>query len=115
MQGARAERYLYLFEKVLLIGKKREDGLISVKTHIPCNNLMLIESLQKEPLGFNVIPFTNPSIQYTILARNVDQKKLWTHEIKRLILENYGSTIPTKVKELILKSSKSLVGSANNN
>ncbi|XP_033625452.1 uncharacterized protein LOC117288707 isoform X1 [Asterias rubens] len=107
MQGARAERYLYLFEKVLLIGKKREDTLISVKTHIPCNNLMLIESLQKEPLGFNVIPFNNPSIQYTILARNVDQKKLWTHEIKRLILENYGSTIPTKVKDLILKSTTS--------
>ena len=34
MQGARAERYLYLFEKVLLIGKRREDGLISIKTHI---------------------------------------------------------------------------------
>ncbi|XP_038074098.1 uncharacterized protein LOC119742138 isoform X2 [Patiria miniata] len=107
MQGARAERYLYLFEKVLLIGKKREDGLISVKTHIPCSNLMLIESIQKEPLGFNVIPFDNPSIQYTILARNVDQKKLWSHEIKRLILENYGSTIPTKVYELILRSTMS--------
>ena len=34
LQGARAERYLYLFEKELLIGKKREDGLINVKTHI---------------------------------------------------------------------------------
>ena len=29
---------------------------------------MLIDSIQKEPLGFNVIPFNNPAIQYTILV-----------------------------------------------
>ena len=45
MQGARAERYLYLFEKVLLIGKKREDTLISVKTHIPVSDLSLMKSV----------------------------------------------------------------------
>ncbi|XP_022083019.1 uncharacterized protein LOC110975147 isoform X3 [Acanthaster planci] len=107
MQGARAERYLYLFEKVLLIGKKREDGLISIKTHISCSNLMLIESIQKEPLGFNVLPFDNPSIQYTILARSMDQKKLWSHEIKKLILQNFESKIPSNSYELILRSTMS--------
>ncbi|XP_072031848.1 uncharacterized protein [Amphiura filiformis] len=104
LQGARAERYLYLFEKVLLIGKKREDGLINVKTHISCSNLMLIDSIHKEPLGFNVIPFDNPAIQYTIMAKSLEQKVQWTHEIKRMMLENYGSNIPANVKELILKS-----------
>ncbi|XP_072172095.1 uncharacterized protein [Diadema setosum] len=103
MQGARGDRFIYLFEKALLIGKKHENtNLISIKTQIKCSNLMLIESIPKEPLGFNVIPFDNADIQYTIIAKTQEQKKQWTHEIKRLILENYESNIPTKVKELIL-------------
>ncbi|XP_030855466.1 uncharacterized protein LOC100891485 isoform X4 [Strongylocentrotus purpuratus] len=103
MHGARGDRFIYLFERALLIGKKHENtNLISIKTQITCANLMLIESVPKEPLGFNVIPFDNSDLQYTILAKSQEQKKQWTHEIKRLILENYQSNIPTKVKELIL-------------
>lgn len=99
----RAERYLYLFEKALLICK-RDDSLLTMKACIKCSNLMLCESLPKEPLAFNVVPFDQPSIQYTILAKTAEQKKIWTHEIKRLILENYQSSIPAKVKDLILKA-----------
>ncbi|XP_041469460.1 uncharacterized protein LOC121419177 isoform X3 [Lytechinus variegatus] len=103
MHGARGDRFIYLFERALLIGKKHENtNLISIKTQITCANLMLIESVPKEPLGFNVIPFDNSDLQYTIIAKSQEQKKQWTHEIKRLILENYQSNIPTKVKELIL-------------
>lgn len=53
MQGARAERYLYLFEKVLLIGKKREDGLISVKTHIPVSDFLLDQTFPRNKASHN--------------------------------------------------------------
>jgi len=31
-----------------------------------CSNLMLIESIPREPLGFHLIPFDCPRVQYTL-------------------------------------------------
>ncbi|CAL7939051.1 unnamed protein product [Xylocopa violacea] len=103
MRGAKAPRHAFLFDRMLLLTKKREDGLLVYKTHILCSNLMLIESIPGEPLSFHVIPFDNPRLQYTLQARNLEQKREWTLQIKRVILENYKAAIPLHARQLVLQ------------
>ena len=33
---------------------------------VQCSNLMLIESIPREPLGFHLVPFDCPRVQYTL-------------------------------------------------
>ncbi|XP_076308539.1 uncharacterized protein LOC143223952 [Tachypleus tridentatus] len=103
MFGAKALRHLFLFNKMLLIAKKKEEGILIYKTHIMCSNLMLIESIQGEPLCFHVIPFDNPRLQYTFQARNMEQKREWCLELKRVILENYNAVIPSHARQLVME------------
>ncbi|XP_076682095.1 guanine nucleotide exchange factor in mesoderm isoform X2 [Andrena cerasifolii] len=103
MRGAKAPRHAFLFDRMLLLTKKKEDGLLVYKAHIMCSNLMLIESIPGEPLSFHVIPFDNPRLQYTLQARNLEQKREWTLQIKRVILENYNAVIPSHARQLVLQ------------
>ncbi|KAF7383504.1 hypothetical protein HZH66_012854 [Vespula vulgaris] len=103
MRGAKAPRHAFLFDRMLLLTKKKEDGLLVYKAHIMCSNLMLIESIPGEPLSFHVIPFDNPRLQYTLQARNLEQKREWTLQIKRVILENYNAVIPSHARQLFLQ------------
>ncbi|XP_060568847.1 uncharacterized protein LOC132727398 isoform X2 [Ruditapes philippinarum] len=103
MFGVKASRQLFLFEKGVIIAKRKEDGMLSCKAVIPCNQLMLVESIPKEPLNFQIIPFDNPKAAHIIHARNLDQKRKWCQEIKRLILESYSKKIPDNVKDLIIE------------
>ncbi|XP_053984020.1 uncharacterized protein LOC128879156 isoform X2 [Hylaeus volcanicus] len=103
MLGAKAPRHAFLFDRMLLLTKKKEDGLLVYKAHIMCSNLMLIESIPGEPFSFHVIPFDNPRLQYTLQARNLEQKREWTFQIKRVILENYNAVIPSHARQLVLQ------------
>ncbi|KAL0116532.1 hypothetical protein PUN28_009889 [Cardiocondyla obscurior] len=103
MRGAKAPRHAFLFDRMLLLTKKKEDGLLVYKAHIMCSNLMLIESIPGEPFSFHVIPFDNPRLQYTLQARNLEQKREWTLQIKRVILENYNAVIPSHARQLVLQ------------
>ncbi|XP_076396774.1 guanine nucleotide exchange factor in mesoderm isoform X2 [Megachile rotundata] len=103
MRGAKAPRHAFLFDRMLLLTKKKEDGLLVYKAHIMCSNLMLIESIPGEPLSFHVIPFDNPRLQYTLQARNLEQKREWTLQIKRVMLENYNAEIPMHARQLVLQ------------
>lgn len=103
MRGAKAPRHAFLFDRMLLLTKKREDGLLVYKAHIMCSNLMLIESIPGEPFSFHVIPFDNPRLQYTLQARNLEQKREWTLQIKRVMLENYNAVIPSHARQLVLQ------------
>ncbi|XP_061162339.1 pleckstrin homology domain-containing family G member 3-like isoform X2 [Saccostrea echinata] len=105
--GAKTSRQVFLFEKGVVIAKRKEDSMLSCKVFILCSNLMLVESVPKEPLSFQVIPFDNPRGQHTLQARNLDQKRKWCQEIKRLILESYKEKIPEKVKGLVMQLGKS--------
>ncbi|XP_060071606.1 uncharacterized protein LOC132551478 [Ylistrum balloti] len=105
--GAKTSRHVFLFEKGILIAKKKEDSMLSSKGVILCSNLMLVESLPKEPLSFQIIPFDNPRGQHTLQARNLDQKHKWCQEIKRLIIESYKDKIPEKAKGLVMQLGKS--------
>ncbi|XP_039281122.1 pleckstrin homology domain-containing family G member 1 isoform X1 [Nilaparvata lugens] len=103
MAGAKALRHAFLFDQMLLITKKKEAGILGYKAHITCSNLMLIESVPGEPLSFHVIPFDNPRLQYTLQARSLEQKREWTLQLKRVILENYNAVIPSHARQLVMQ------------
>ncbi|XP_054282054.1 uncharacterized protein LOC128999515 isoform X2 [Macrosteles quadrilineatus] len=103
VSGAKALRHVFLFDQILLITKKKEEGILGYKAHIMCSNLMLIESVPGEPLSFHVIPFDNPRLQYTLQARNLEQKREWSLQLKRVILENYNAVIPSHARQLVMQ------------
>ncbi|XP_076612288.1 pleckstrin homology domain-containing family G member 3-like isoform X1 [Chaetodon auriga] len=98
---AKNERTLFLFDRVLLITKRRGEHYV-YKTHISCSTLMLIESA-KDSLSFSVTHYKHPKQPHTVQAKTVEEKKLWAHHIKRIILENHHAIIPQKAKDAILE------------
>nr|XP_040054954.1 LOW QUALITY PROTEIN: pleckstrin homology domain-containing family G member 3 [Gasterosteus aculeatus aculeatus] len=100
---AKNTRTLFLFERMLLITKKRGEHYV-YKTHISCSTLMLLDSA-KDPLLFSVIHFKHPKQPHTVQAKSVEEKRLWAHQIKRLILENHNTIIPQQAKEAIMDHS----------
>ncbi|XP_042244280.1 pleckstrin homology domain-containing family G member 3 isoform X3 [Thunnus maccoyii] len=100
---AKNTRTLFLFEKMLLITKKRGEHYV-YKIHISCSTLMLLDSA-KDPLLFSVIHFKHPKQPHTAQAKSVEEKRLWAHHIKRLILENHNTIVPPKAKDAILDNS----------
>ncbi|KAK1209325.1 PKHG1 protein, partial [Pygoscelis papua] len=102
IQRAKNERTLFLFDKLLLITKKR-DEMFAYKAHILCGNLMLVEVIPKEPLSFSVFHYKNPKMQHTVQAKSKQDKRLWILHLKRLILENHPAKIPAKAKQAILE------------
>ncbi|XP_025025188.1 pleckstrin homology domain-containing family G member 3 isoform X7 [Python bivittatus] len=97
----RNERTFFLLDRILLITKKRGDHYI-YKSHIPCSSLMLIEST-RDSLCFTITHYKHSKQQYNIQAKSVEEKRVWTHHLKRLILENHHAIIPQKAKEAILE------------
>ncbi|XP_066129245.1 pleckstrin homology domain-containing family G member 3 isoform X5 [Saccopteryx bilineata] len=97
----RSEKTFFLFDRALLVTKKRGDHFV-YKGHIPCSSLMLIEST-RDSLCFTVTHYKHSKQQYSLQAKTVEEKRNWTHHIKRLILENHHTTIPQKAKEAILE------------
>uniref|UniRef100_A0A8C8VP23 Uncharacterized protein n=1 Tax=Pelusios castaneus TaxID=367368 RepID=A0A8C8VP23_9SAUR len=93
----RNERAFFLFHRILLITKRRGDHFI-YKSHIPCSSLMLIEST-RDSLCFSVTHYKHTKQQYSIQAKSAEEKRVWTHHIKRLILENHHAIIPQKVMD----------------
>ncbi|NWZ30640.1 PKHG3 protein, partial [Asarcornis scutulata] len=101
VQRARSERAVFLFDKLLLITKRRGDHYV-YKSHILCSSLMLIEST-RDSLCFSVAHYKHIKQQYGLQAKSVEEKRVWTHHIKRLILENHHAIVPQKAKEAILE------------
>ncbi|KAM9278190.1 pleckstrin homology domain-containing family G member 3 [Morus bassanus] len=101
VQRVRHERAVFLFDKTLLITKRRGDHYV-YKSHIPCSSLMLIEST-RDSLCFSLAHYKHGKQQHSLQAKSVEEKRMWTHHIKRLILENHHAIIPQKAKEAILE------------
>ncbi|XP_059770422.1 pleckstrin homology domain-containing family G member 3 isoform X8 [Balaenoptera ricei] len=78
--------------------KRRHEHAVRLQ----CSSLMLIESTRESPC-FTVTHYKHSKQQYNIQAKTVEEKRSWTHHIKRLILENHHTTIPQKAKEAILE------------
>ncbi|XP_039980453.1 pleckstrin homology domain-containing family G member 3 isoform X3 [Xiphias gladius] len=98
---AKNERTLFLFDRMLLFTKRRGEHYV-YKSHISCSTLMLIESA-RDSLSFSVTQYKQPKQPQTVQAKTVEEKKLWAHHIKRLILENHHAIIPQKAREAILE------------
>ncbi|KAF1630551.1 Pleckstrin homology domain-containing family G member 3, partial [Eudyptes filholi] len=96
VQRVRHERAVFLFDKTLLITKRRGDHYV-YKSHIPCSSLMLIEST-RDSLCFSLAHYKHGKQQHSLQAKSVEEKRMWTHHIKRLILENHHAIIPQKVR-----------------
>ncbi|KAL3284502.1 hypothetical protein HHI36_018661 [Cryptolaemus montrouzieri] len=101
--GARGRRHVFLFDKVFLMTKSKQDGMLAYKFHIMCSNLMLVEQIRGESLSFQVLPFDNPKLQCTLRARSIQHKREWTQQIKRVILENYSAVIPNHARQLVME------------
>ncbi|XP_045929333.1 mucin-17 isoform X3 [Micropterus dolomieu] len=93
------ERAFFLFDKMLLIAKKRLEQFV-YSTHIFCCNLLLVETL-KDPLCFKVSDQTIPKQQHTVQTKNQEEKRLWVHYLKRLILENHPASFPQKARQVL--------------
>ncbi|TFJ97982.1 Pleckstrin homology domain-containing family G member 2 [Platysternon megacephalum] len=103
VQRVRRERAFFLFSKMLLVAKRRGPAFV-YKSHIFCCNLALLESL-KDPLSFKISDLTIPKQQHVVQARNQEEKRLWIHYLKRLIVENHPASIPQKAKQVLLEHS----------
>ncbi|XP_056230952.1 pleckstrin homology domain-containing family G member 3 isoform X6 [Seriola aureovittata] len=93
------ERAFFLFDKMLLIAKKRLEQFI-YSTHIFCCNLLLVETL-KDPLCFRVSDQTIPKQQHIVQTKNQEEKRLWVHYLKRLIVENHPASLPQKARQVL--------------
>uniref|UniRef100_A0A673IGN2 DH domain-containing protein n=1 Tax=Sinocyclocheilus rhinocerous TaxID=307959 RepID=A0A673IGN2_9TELE len=94
VQRVKKERAFFLFDKMLLIAKKRLDHFI-YSTHTFCCNLLLVENM-KDPLCFKVSDQTIPKQQHIVQAKNQEEKRLWLHYLKRMIVENHPASLPQK-------------------
>ncbi|XP_039478593.1 mucin-5AC isoform X1 [Oreochromis aureus] len=93
------ERAFFLFDKMLLIAKKRMEQFV-YSTHIFCCNLLLVENL-KDPLCFRVSDQTIPKQQHVVQTKNQEEKRLWVHYLKRLIVENHPASLPHKARQVL--------------
>ncbi|XP_067317557.1 pleckstrin homology domain-containing family G member 2 isoform X2 [Anolis sagrei] len=100
---ARKERVFFLLSKVVLIAKRRGDSFI-YKSHIFCCNLALQENT-KDPMSFKISDLSIPKQQHVVQVRNQEEKRLWIHYLKRLIVENHPASIPQKAKQVLLENS----------
>lgn len=103
---SKSNRHLLLFDNVLLITKKR-NGSLCYKGHIECSNLMLIETLEGQPLVFNTVPFDNPKALSSFQADNLDKKRDWCLQMKEVIIKSFEVKIPVHVRDLLMSLTKS--------
>ncbi|XP_069765777.1 pleckstrin homology domain-containing family G member 3-like isoform X2 [Narcine bancroftii] len=102
VQRAKKERTLFLFDKMLLITKKKAEQY-TYSLHIFCCNLTLSENV-KDSLSFRLTDLTVPRQQHTLQAKNQEEKRLWIHYLKRLIVENHPASIPQKARQVLLEN-----------
>ncbi|XP_053123942.1 pleckstrin homology domain-containing family G member 2 isoform X2 [Hemicordylus capensis] len=100
---ARKERVFFLLSKVVLIAKRRGEAFV-YKSHIFCCNLALQENT-KDPMSFKISDLSIPKQQHVVQVRNQEEKRLWIHYLKRLIVENHPASIPQKAKQVLLENS----------
>uniref|UniRef100_H3C272 Si:ch73-212j7.3 n=1 Tax=Tetraodon nigroviridis TaxID=99883 RepID=H3C272_TETNG len=94
---AKNERTLFLFERVLLVTKRRGEHFV-YKMHI-CVRRSTSSYHHPDSLSFSVTHYKHPKQPLTVQARTVEERKLWAHHIKHIILENHHAIIPQKVRQ----------------
>ncbi|XP_065845115.1 pleckstrin homology domain-containing family G member 3-like [Oscarella lobularis] len=85
VRGAKNERIVYLFDRLLLIVRRKGEHLV-YKGSIPCNKLTLTDLVIGEPLDFKVSELDNLSNAFTFRTNNMTEKSRWTKVIKELMV-----------------------------
>lgn len=101
--GAREEMMVFLFEKGILITKKRKDCSLVFRMIIMCSSLTLVEIIPREPFAFQVMGYDFPKNQCTLQARSLEEKRVWCREIKTIILDSIKADVPEKARLLLMK------------
>lgn len=109
----KTSRHLLLFDNILLITKKKRDGSLCYKGHIECSNLMLIETIEGQPLVFNTVPFDSPKALHSFQADNLEKKRDWCLQMKEVIIKSFEVKIPTHVRDLLMSLTKSNAADVN--
>ena len=118
----RNERFVLLFHKLFILVKPHHDRL-EVKLKIPTDNLIVLEGADR---NFQVTPFDdiknkvcpiirpgssgldssrtsrNWIFKVSLTAATIEEKRLWCHHLKRLMMENHPAPVPTAAKSKIL-------------
>ncbi|TDH15412.1 hypothetical protein EPR50_G00031250 [Perca flavescens] len=90
VQRVKKERAFFLFDTMLLIAKKRLEQFV-YSTHI----------FVKDSLCFKVSDQTIPKQQHVVQTKNQEEKRLWVHYLKRLIVENHPASLPQKARQVL--------------
>jgi len=96
----RNERFVLLFHKLFILLKPHHDRL-EVKLKIPTDNLIVLEGADR---NFQVTPFDDIKNKVSLTAATIEEKRLWCHHLKRLMMENHPAPVPTAAKSKILNA-----------
>jgi hypothetical protein len=101
--GARDPRQVFLFEKLVLVTKHRDDGKYSYKNHFETGDMTLTESIGREPtsLSFQICPYQNVRDSITIQTGTLEIKQKWIATIRRLIIDSWPN-LPPKARKIVL-------------
>ncbi|XP_032820842.2 uncharacterized protein LOC116948350 [Petromyzon marinus] len=100
VKHGRKERTLFLFAKALLVTKRREDGTFTHKSCINCDNLMMSENTKERT--FSVWNQRDPKTRITFQTKSLNEQRLWTLHLKKLILKSHPTVVPERAMQVIL-------------
>ncbi|CAM9916960.1 unnamed protein product [Lampetra planeri] len=96
VKHGRKERTLFLFAKALLVTKRRDDGTFTHKSCINCDNLMMSENTKEQT--FSVWNQRDPKTRITFQTKLLNEQRLWTFHLKKLILKSHPTVVPERVR-----------------
>ncbi|XP_061424503.1 pleckstrin homology domain-containing family G member 1-like isoform X2 [Lethenteron reissneri] len=100
VKHGRKERTLFLFAKALLVTKRRLDGTFTHKSCINCDNLMMSENTKEQT--FSVWNQRDPKTRITFQTKLLNEQRLWTFHLKKLILKSHPTVVPERAMQVIL-------------
>jgi hypothetical protein len=103
VKGAKTERRVFLFRRLLLLVKKKGEHL-QYKGSIPIETVTVGDVIKGSGHSFVVTKLSNQDISYELEARTEGIKSNWTGTIKRLMLDAHSPPIQKPYTETTLPS-----------
>ncbi|XP_065893857.1 pleckstrin homology domain-containing family G member 1-like isoform X2 [Dysidea avara] len=93
------ERHLFLFQRLLLMTKKKEDHFVC-KQRINVEDLQVLGSIPRYPSCFQLRQISTTRV-FTFQARTVSLKDDWVKVINRILVDSVDMDIPNRAKLLL--------------
>jgi hypothetical protein len=100
VKGAKTERRVFLFRRLLLLVKKKGEHL-QYKGSIPIETVTVGDVIKGSGHSFVVTKLSNQDISYELEARTEGIKSNWTGTIKRLMLDAHSPPIQKPYTETV--------------